>query len=365
MKGLCCGVLAAALLLQIPAAEAVSTSASSVVLMDGDSGRVLYQSNPHERRLIASITKLMTALTALESGHGLEETVTIDPAWTGVEGSSLYLRAGEEVRLETLLYGMLLRSGNDAATAVAGFCAESVEDFVAEMNRNAARLGMENSRFANPSGLNDEGHWSTAYDMALLARACLTDETLAQMVSTRSITLEGRSFVNHNKLLWQYEGCIGLKTGYTQRAGRTLVSAAERDGMTLICVTLNDPCDWKDHAALFDWGFKHYTPAPQIQAGEEVGQLPVAGGLLPVCPIQAAEGFSIALAPGEQAEGTWELSVTALEAPVREGTPVGELVYTLGQEELAKIPLVTARAVPDQTAPEGGFLSLWRNVFKN
>lgn len=366
MKTLLCGGLAAVLLLvQLPASQAVDTSAAAAVLMDGDSGRVLYQSNPHERRLIASITKLMTALTALESGHRLDEVVTIDPAWVGVEGSSIYLRAGEEVRLETLLYGMLLRSGNDAATAVAGYCGGSVEAFVAEMNRQAARLGMADSQFTNPSGLNDEGHWSTAYDMALLARACLEDETLAQMVSTRSITLEGRSFVNHNKLLWQYEGCVGLKTGYTQRAGRTLVSAAEREGMTLICVTLSDPQDWKDHAALFDYGFSSFQAAPQVQAGEVVGHLPVSGGLLPLCPVAAESGFTAALAPGERVETACSLDRDTLTAPVETGTRVGELVFTLEGRELGRVPLTAAQAVPDQTAPKGGAHLPWRNVFKN
>ena len=183
--------------------------------MDADSGRVLYESNAHRQRLIASTTKLMTALVALESGHRLDEVVTIDPRWAGAEGSSIYLKPGEQVRLETLLYGMLLRSGNDAALAVAGFCAGSVEDFVERMNRKAAELGMSDTHFENPNGLDGEAHYSSAYDMALLARACLKNETLAGMVSAKSVTMEGRTFTNHNKLLWRYEGCIGLKTGYT------------------------------------------------------------------------------------------------------------------------------------------------------
>ena len=365
MKRLCCAAAAAALLLvQVPAARAVGTSASSAVLMDADSGRVLYQSNAHERRLIASITKLMTALAALESEHSLDEVVTVDPAWAGVEGSSIYLQAGEQLRLETLLYGLLLRSGNDAAAAVAGFCGENTEDFVEAMNERAAGLGMRDSHFANPSGLNDEEHYSSAYDMALLARACLENETLAKMVSTRSVTLEGRTFVNHNKLLWQYPGCIGMKTGYTEKAGRTLVSAAERDGMTLICVTLNDPCDWKDHAALFDWGFAGYSVRPLAQAGEVFGQLPVSGSLIPLCPIVPAEGLKAALAPGERPEAVCRLDTRSLTAPVEAGVPVGELVYTLDGGKLVRTPLVTGAELPDASAPERGF-HLWKNVFKN
>ena len=239
-------------LTQIPAAQAVGTSASSAILMEAGSGRVLYEHNADEPRLIASITKLMTALVALESGKSLDDVVTIQAEDTRTEGSALYLKPGEHVKLETLLYGLLLHSGNDAALAIARFCGGSMEDFVAGMNARARELGMTNSHFANPNGLNDEGHYSSARDMALLARACLDNEYLAQMVSTRTITLEGRTFTNHHKLLWRYEGCVGMKTGFTEKAGRTLVSAARRDGMTLIAVTLNDPDDWADHAALFD-----------------------------------------------------------------------------------------------------------------
>ena len=243
MKRLLAAAAALLLCLNIlPTAHGMGTSAGSAILMEAESGRVLYEQDADRPRLIASVTKLMTALVALESGHPLEEKVVIREEDTRTEGSSLYLRPGEELRLETLLYGLLLQSGNDAALAVARHCGGTVENFVAQMNLRAARLGMEHSRFANPSGLNAEGHCSTARDLALLARACLKNETLAAIAATRSVTLEGRSFVNHNKLLWRYEGCVGLKTGYTEKAGRTLVSAAEREGMTLIAVTLDDPC---------------------------------------------------------------------------------------------------------------------------
>ena len=235
MKRLLGAVFAVLLfVVQVPAAQAVGTSAASAILMEADSGRVLYEQNADEPRLIASITKLMTALVALESGKSLDDVVTIQEEDTRTEGSALYLKPGEHVKLETLLYGLLLHSGNDAALAIARFCGGSVEDFVAGMNAKAQALGMTNSHFANPNGLNDQGHYSSARDMALLARACLENEYLAQMVSTRTITLEGRTFTNHNKLLWRYEGCVGMKTGFTERAGRTLVSAAQREGLSLI-----------------------------------------------------------------------------------------------------------------------------------
>lgn len=343
---------------------APGVSAASAVLMDGGTGRVLWEKDGHTRRLIASTTKLMTALVALESGHGLEEVVTVAPQWTGAEGSSLYLRPGEEITLEELLYGLLLRSGNDAALAIAGHCGGTVEQFVRRMNRKAQALNMTDTHFANPNGLDAEGHYSSAYDMALLARACLENETLAKIAATKSITLGARTFTNHNKLLWRYESCIGLKTGYTERAGRTLVSAARREGMTLICVTLNAPSDWADHAALFDWGFAHYEARALSQAREPAGRLPVSGGLAPVCPVETGRDVTAALAPGEKLERVWELSKSALTAPVSRGEQVGEAVYYVNSKELARVPLMAGESIPDIRAPGRG-AGLWRSVFKN
>lgn len=228
-------------------ATAPENTAAAAILMDADSGRVLYEKNAREERLIASTTKLMTALVAVESHPDLQETVAIKKEWLDVEGSSIYLKEGERLTLETLLYGLLLQSGNDAAVAIAGFCAGDVESFVAWMNQRAKDLGMSQTQFKNPNGLNQEGHYSTAFDMATLARACMKDPIVSKIVATRSIFLEGRSFTNHNKLLWQYSGCVGMKTGYTEMAGRILISSAIRDGQTLIAVTLSDPNDWEDH----------------------------------------------------------------------------------------------------------------------
>ena len=282
-------------------------SAASAILIDGESGRVLYAQNAEEERPIASITKLMTALVAVESHPDLSEVVTIRPEWTGVEGSSMYLKAGEELTLEALLYGLLLASGNDAAVAIAGFCAGDVDTFVAWMNDKAAELGMEHTHFENPNGLNDEGHYSTAADMAALARVVMEHEALAKIVGTRSITVAGRTLTNHNKLLWRYEGCTGLKTGYTDRAGRTLVSCAERDGQRLIAVTLNDPNDWADHAALFDYGFAHYRSAMLALANRTFRMLPVTGSLNRFVPVYTASDVYYPLTEGELVRARVEL----------------------------------------------------------
>lgn len=334
-------------------AEGPSVSAACAVLVEAETGRVLYEKDAHRPSLIASTTKLLTALTALESGHGLDEEVEILPGYTGAEGSSLYLKAGETLRLETLLYGLLLHSGNDAALAVAGCCGGSAEGFAREMNRVAQKLGMKDSSFTNPSGLDQEGHFSTAYDLALLGRACLKNDALRRMISTRSVHMEGRTFVNHNRLLWQYPGCVGMKTGYTKKAGRTLVSAAERDGMTLIAVTLNAPDDWRDHTALLDWGFSVCRTEVAAVQGETVARVPVKGSLLPFVPVRAAETITVAVLNGEELTRRLALDNTAVSAPVRAGDRAGGLELLLDGQPAGEVPLAFGPA-EDCRAPDVG-----------
>lgn len=244
--------------------EAVEVSAAAAVLMDADSGRLLYDKNGEKRMLIASTTKLMTALVALEQG-GLQQEITVTGGHMA-EGSSMYLRPGEKLTLETLLYGLLLSSGNDAALAVTE-CMGGAVPFVARMNEKAAELGMENTHFANPNGLDDEAHYSTAEDMAKLAAAAMDDPVLRRVASTRTAHIGGRTLTNHNKLLSRVEGCVGLKTGYIRAAGRTLVSCAERDGVRLVAVTLQDGDDWNDHASLYEQGFRVLRPVKAVERG--------------------------------------------------------------------------------------------------
>lgn len=235
----------------------VSTSASAAVLMDADTGQVLYDHNGSRRMLIASTTKIMTALVVLEHAAP-DDVITVTPDHMA-EGSSMYLRAGETVRVEELLYGLLLCSGNDAALALTE-CAGGLTPFVALMNEKAAALGMAHTSFANPNGLDADGHYSTARDMAVLAAAAVENPTFRRICSSRSVTIGQRTMENHNRLLRQVEGCVGLKTGYTRAAGRTLVSCTERDGCRLVAVTLQDGNDWADHAALYDYGFRLTAP---------------------------------------------------------------------------------------------------------
>lgn len=315
--------------------EAVSTSAKSAILMELDSGRVLYEENSHEERLIASITKILTALVAVEMGISLDEVVEITSEMCAVEGSSIYLKEGEEVTFEALLYGMLLHSGNDAATAIAIHCGGTVGDFVGRMNEKVVELGLSNSSFENPHGLNAEFHYSTAYDMAMIARACLENEIVAEVVGTESISMDGRHFNNKNKLLSTYEGCIGMKTGYTELAGRTLVSAAERDGMTLICVTLDDGNDWVDHGNLFDYGFSTYE-MKEISVEEAPSVvIPVENSLISFVNVGILEDFRYPVKRGEEISAEMEIGIEKVSAPVFQGEGVvGRVIWYLNGEEI-------------------------------
>ena len=229
-------------------------SAKSAALLDGTTGECLYEKNGDQRALIASTTKIMTGLLVCEAGD-LDRTVTVPETAAGTEGSSMYLKSGETLTRRELLYGMMLHSGNDAALTLAISVSGSEAAFVRQMNRRACALNLTQTHFANPHGLDSGENYSTALDLARLAQAALQNEQFRAVVSTKTITCAGRTLTNHNKLLWRYDGCIGVKTGYTRHAGRILVSAAERGGRMLIAVTISDPDDWRDHVSLLDYGF--------------------------------------------------------------------------------------------------------------
>ncbi|WP_295578826.1 D-alanyl-D-alanine carboxypeptidase family protein [uncultured Oscillibacter sp.] len=324
-------------------AKAVGTSAASAILVDVDSGRVLYEQNADARMLIASTTKILTALVAIREGD-LSDVVTVKREAALTEGSSMYLKEGEQLTLETLLYGLLLCSGNDAAVAIADHVGGSQAGFVKMMNDTAREIGMEHSSFANPNGLDDENHYSTARDMACLARTAVDNETLVRIASTRTVTIGGRTMTNHNKLLAMEEGCIGLKTGYTRAAGRTLVSCAERGGQRLVAVTLQDGNDWADHQSLYDYGFAAYPAQRGAVLGQVVRRAAVAGGMSASVPLVAAEGFAWPLAQGETLETRVELDAP-LTAPVLLGTRVGEAVFTVGGAEVGRVGLLCGETV--------------------
>lgn len=292
---------AAVLFLSLPVAAAPGVSARSAILMDAATGRVLYEKDADRQSLIASTTKIMTGLLTAESGR-LSEEISVPPEAVGIEGSSLYLKAGECLTVEELLYGLMLQSGNDAAVALAITLAGSVEDFVARMNERAAELGLTSTHFANPNGLDDDGNYATARDLGRLAAAALQNETFRQVVSTKEYAFGERHLTNHNKMLWRYDGAVGVKTGFTKAAGRLLVSAAERDGRRLIAVTINAPDDWNDHTALLDYGFSAMTMETILSDGQPLGSVPVIGGRAVLCRCAVKGEIACGLLLGEKAE---------------------------------------------------------------
>jgi serine-type D-Ala-D-Ala carboxypeptidase (penicillin-binding protein 5/6) len=252
----------------------VAVSARSAVLMDQESGRVLYDKGGHEKKRIASITKIMTAILAIESGE-LDETVMVSPKATKAEGSSVYLKPNEKIKLEHLVYGLMLRSGNDTAEAIAEHIGGSLDGFVYLMNQKANEIGMANTHFANPHGLdNFENHYSTAYDMALLTRYAMQNETFRVISGTKIHKAPNpeekwdRVWRNKNRMLTKYKYSTGGKTGYTKRAKRTLVSTASKGDLNLIAVTLNAPDDWNDHISMFEYGFSTFDLVEVIQKGK-------------------------------------------------------------------------------------------------
>lgn len=256
----------------------------------------------------------------------------------------MYLKEGEQLTLETLLYGLMLCSGNDAAVAIAEHVGGSVEGFVKLMNQTAQDLGMKDSSFANPNGLDDEKHYSTARDMALLACAAVNNETLVRIASTRTITIGGRTMANHNKLLAYVDGCIGLKTGYTRAAGRTLVSCAQRNGQRLVAVTLQDGNDWADHQSLLEYGFSAYPAKRAATLGRTVELADIAGGMQEKVPLVAADSFAWPLGSGERLDTSVELFHT-LAAPVTAGTKAGQAVFSLDGKEVGRVDLLCGETV--------------------
>lgn len=333
-------IVAAVLFLSCPAH---GISAQKAILMDGDTGRILFEKCADEKSLIASTTKIMTALIICEQCNVLDR-MQIPKEAVGIEGSSIYLREGEILTLQELLYGMMLHSGNDAATALAIYCGGTVEGFAQQMNDKARMLKMMNTHFVNPHGLDAPDHYSTARDLAILARYAMENPVFAKTVSTKTVTVGQRIFTNHNKLLWRVEGAEGVKTGYTKAAGRILVSSAQRDGRRLIAVTIEDGNDWQDHATMYEQGFRQYKMCHVITCGQVLGQLQVFGGVLPTVNVVAAEDFSYALAQGETV--SIRLSKKDMSfAPVVEGGHAGYAHICLGEKTVGKIPLEYAETV--------------------
>ncbi len=320
-----------------------TTHAKAAALIDVTSGRLLYSSRGDEPMLIASTTKIMTAIIAIEQGD-LDSLVTVSSRAAGKEGSSIYLKAGEKMKLKDMLYGLMLRSGNDAATAVAEHVGGSLEGFVFLMNAKAEEIGMSNSHFANPSGLDQKGHYASANDMAKLAAYALHDPTFRDIVSTKVKTAPNPDeewdykWVNKNKMLQLYEGADGVKTGYTKQALRTLVSSATRDGRQLAAVTLNDGNDWNDHAKLLDYGFSAYRLEQVIGKGAEVQNYPFV----------AASTLRYPFAAGEREKVELRVELYGPDSTDYKFGYRGRLSYRLNGEPIGAVELLPRTPAPEE-----------------
>ena len=341
-------VLSVIIVLNIITVNVFAISAKSAVLIDSMSGRVLYEHNAYEKLPMASTTKIMTGLLACESGK-LEESVKVSAFASGTEGSSLWLKIGEEQTLENLTYGLMLKSGNDAAVAIAEYLGGCTEAFALLMNKRAREIGAVNTNFENPHGLDSEEHYTTAYDLALIAREAMKNKKFGKIVSTKTyaIPMEGekwdRALKNHNKMLWRYEGCNGVKTGFTKRCGRCLVTSAKKDGKELICVTLNAPSDWSDHTELLDYGFSTYEKKVLYKKGAKVCDYTYDKKNNKKITLVCKEGFSALLCKDETLDT--KIEYHKLKVPSKKGTIAATMHIFCNGKEISSVELVTNKAI--------------------
>lgn len=334
-----------------------SLSAQSAVLISADTGTVLFEKNAHARLSMASTTKIMTALLTLEFAADNDPIIEITEEMVAVEGSSMGLHAGDKISLKNLAVGMLLASGNDAANSAAIYIAGSQSAFADLMNARAAELNLTDTHFVTPSGLDDDEHYSTAYDMAQLAQAALQNDDFRQICSSAQMQVQFENppktvtYYNHNKLLTLYDGCTGVKTGYTKKSGRCLVGSAERNGTELIAVTLNAPDDWNDHIAMLDYGFASLTTV-SLDCTDITAQLDIVGAECDTITVGGGTGVSITLPKTEAANLTRRILLPKfVYAPVTAGERIGTVQYYLGGTPVYSVPIYAKQTVP-QSTPE-------------
>ncbi|WOC31050.1 MULTISPECIES: D-alanyl-D-alanine carboxypeptidase family protein [Caproicibacterium] len=354
---------------EIPAVPTVS--AQSAILVNADDGSALWQKNAQQKRPMASTTKIMTALLTLEAAACEDRTVEITADMLRVEGSSMGLQVGDRISLKGLAAGMLSTSGNDAAMAAAYALAGGPVPFAKKMNQRAQELGMVHTHFVTPSGLDDEEHYSTAEDMAKLACAAMKNEDFAAITARKTVKVTfaqpaaTRAYTNHNKLLAQYQGCIGVKTGFTKKAGRCLVSCAQRSGVRLIAVTLNAPDDWKDHQTMLDYGFSQLQSVP-LDDSAYTANLPVVGSSVISVQVKGTAGGALVIPKGAKLVRSVELP-HFLYAPLDKTQPVGQVVYRLNGREVGHTVLTAGPAVVQQASKRSFgqiLLDFFQSVFQ-
>lgn len=344
-------------------AQMPSLSAKSAIVICADNGKVIYGKNEKEPRPMASTTKIMTALLTLEAAEKEDTNVTITDKMVPVDGSSMYLQVGQVLPLSSLAKGMLTVSGNDAANSAAIALCESVDAFVALMNKKAKQIGMLDTIFETPSGLDKGDHHSTAYDMALLGAYALENQAFFDISSKKSVEVtfvkpdEIRTLYNENRMLKRYDGCIGIKTGFTRLAGRCLVSAAERNNTRLVAATLDAPDDWNDHEKLLDYGFSQIETV--VFDNKDYAILPVVGGDANEISAFVKDKISISLPKGDKGKIKKIVEVSPfLYAPLKQGQVVGKVKYQVDGEVLASNDLIIEKDV-NLVRPQRG---IWQRL---
>lgn len=366
-------IAAVSLVLPVHAEEpagSISVSAQSAVVINADNGQMLYAKNADQKLAMASTTKIMTALLTLEAAAKDNKIVTVSNKVAGIEGSSMYLNAGDQLSLRDLAVGMLTVSGNDAAYGAAVAIGGSEEEFAKMMNAKAKELGMNDTNFVTASGLDSDEHYSTALDMAKLGAAAIQNESFLAICSKKQTSAtfvnppHTQSYSNHNKLLSLYKGCIGIKTGFTKKAGRCLVSAAERDGVRLVAVTLHAPDDWNDHMRMFDYGFSKLAGVTMEDADAKFA-IDVVGGMSEQVEVIGCNMKSVIINK-EDADKVKRVVILPgfTYAPVPQGAELGKISYRLNGKEIGSVPLVATDTVDQQTVEMGVFQKIG-DFFKN
>ncbi len=350
MKKIACVALCLCLFSGYFTVSAYNTSAKAAVVIDGYSGEILYSQNCDERLPMASTTKIMTALLLCEMGGDLSTEIVTTREMVTVEGSSMGLQVGDTVSYYDLLYGMMLSSGNDAANTTAIAIGGSSSEFVKLMNERANQMGLKNTNFVTPSGLDADGHYTTAYELALIAKEALSNEAFAKAAASQTATLcygnppYKRTLTNHNKLLKMYDDIVGVKTGFTKKSGRCLVSASKKDGKFVIAVTLNDSNDWQDHRALLDLGLSLVTAQTFTAPIDSLSVATVNGGYIEL-------GLpSVTLSTAQNAKVTYKISApNFLYLPITEGQKIGEIEYFLSGNSISKKEITSTVSSSEKT----------------
>lgn len=329
-----------------------ATSASSMTLIEVNSGRILFSHNMHQRCEMASTTKVVTAITVIENCKNLDEIVVVPKQAIGIEGSSIYLSAGEKISVRDLLYGLMLRSGNDSAVALAIYTAGSVKDFCKKMNDLAVKVGAKNSNFVNPHGLHHPDHYTTAYDLAVISAYAMKNPVFKEIVSTKvhKATWEGRDYprvmYNKNKLLSSFQGCNGVKTGYTKKAGRCLVSAAQRDNMQVVCVVLNCGPMFEECSRLMDMAFLRYPMRTLVSPEKTLGSVTVLRSPQNSVGIVTDKAFYYPLSDQEYKNFRYDINIRqVLYAPMKKGTKVGDVSGYFKDKKLFSVKAVISEDI--------------------